>query len=84
MLRHIALVARTKHVSLAEATRVAAALQKQVARDAGPIWGLQASISAFATLKDVPIGYWPVLIMDDIHRRRRHPSRQIQPALRSR
>jgi hypothetical protein len=67
MLRHIALVARTKHVSLAEATRVAAALQKQVARDAGPIWALQASISAFATLKDVPIGYWPVLIMDDIH-----------------
>ena len=67
MLRHIALVARTKHVSLAEATRVAAALQKQVARDAGPMWGLQASISAFATLKDVPIGYWPVLIMDDIH-----------------
>jgi hypothetical protein len=67
MLRHIGLVARTKHVSLAEATKVAAALQKQVARDAGPIWGLQASISAFATLKDVPIGYWPVLVMDDIH-----------------
>jgi hypothetical protein len=33
----------------------------------GPTWGLQASISAFAALKDVPIGYWPVLIMDDIH-----------------
>jgi hypothetical protein len=67
MLRHIALVAKTRHVSLAEVARVAAALQKQVARDAGPIWGLQASISAFAGLGDVPIGYWPILVMDDIH-----------------
>jgi hypothetical protein len=67
MVRHIALVAKTNHVPLAEAARVAAALQKQVARDAGPIWDLQASISAFAALKDVPIGYWPVLVMDDIH-----------------
>jgi hypothetical protein len=67
MLRHIALVARTAHVALAEAAKVAAALQKQVARDAGPIWGMQASISAFAGLGDVPIGYWPILVMDDIH-----------------
>ena len=52
MLCQIALVAKTRHVSLAEAAEVAAALQKQVARDAGPIWGLQASISAFAELKD--------------------------------
>ncbi len=67
MLRHVGLVAGTKHVTLAEATRVAAALQKQVARDAAPLWRLQASIAAFAAVKDIPIGYWPVLIMDDIH-----------------
>jgi hypothetical protein len=67
MLRHVALVARTRHVPLAETMRVAAALQKQVARDAAPIWGLQASIAAFARDKEVPIGYWPVFVMDDIH-----------------
>jgi len=67
MLRHIALVSRTRHVALSETARVAAALQKQIARDAAPIWGLEASLSAFATLRDVPIGYWPILIVDDIH-----------------
>jgi hypothetical protein len=67
MLRHIALVSRTRHVALSEAVHVAAALQKQIARDAAPLWGLEASLSAFAMLRDVPIGYWPILIVDDIH-----------------
>jgi hypothetical protein len=67
MLRHIALVAKTRHVPLTEAVRVAAALQKQVARDASPIWGLQACVSAFASLTEVPIGYWPLIVTDGIH-----------------
>jgi hypothetical protein len=67
MLRHIALVGKTRRVPLAEVAKVAAALQKQIARDAGPIWGLKASVSAFAAPGDIPIGYWPILIMDDIH-----------------
>ena len=67
MLRHIALVSRTRHVALSEAAHVAAALQKQIVRDAAPIWGLEASLSVFASLRDVPIGYWPILIVDDIH-----------------
>lgn len=67
MLRHIALVSRTRHVALSETAHVAAALQKQIARDAAPIWDLEASLSAYATLRDVPIGYWPILIVDDIH-----------------
>jgi len=47
--------------------RTAAALQKQVARDYSPIWHVRATVSAFAALDDVPNGYWPVIVMDDIH-----------------
>jgi len=47
--------------------RTAAALQKQVTRDYAPIWHVKATVSAFAALDDVPNGYWPVIVMDDIH-----------------
>jgi hypothetical protein len=67
MLHQLALVSTIRQPSLGELTRVAAALQKQIARDVSPMWGLQASIAAFASIRDIPIGYWPVLIMDDIH-----------------
>jgi len=41
---------------------VAAALQKQVTRDFGPIWKVVATVNAFASLDDVPLGYWPILV----------------------
>lgn len=63
---HIALVSETKNVSTREVNRVAAALQRQVIRDFGPIWDIRATVSAFAELEDVPIGYWPIIVMDDI------------------
>jgi hypothetical protein len=63
---HIALVTDKSQVPLEELTAVAAALQKQVLRDFGPIWGIQADVSAFPRLEDVPLDYWPVIIMDDI------------------
>jgi hypothetical protein len=63
---HIALVTEQSQLALDQVTAVAAALQKQVLRDFGPLWGLQADVSAFATLEDVPLDYWPVIIMDDI------------------
>ena len=63
---HVALVSDQSQVALNELTAVAAALQKQVLRDFGPIWGIQADVSAFATLEDVPLDYWPVIIKDDI------------------
>jgi len=53
-------------VSLSALNLVSAAIQKQVARDLGPIWSLEASVDAFATLEDVPLGYWQVIIMDQI------------------
>jgi hypothetical protein len=46
--------------------RVSAALQKQATRDLGPIWEISATVDAFAKLEDVPDGYWPMIIRDDI------------------
>lgn len=63
---HIAIVSETTSVSLSELTRVSAALQKQVARDLGRLWNVDGTVDAFASLDDVPPGYWPVVVRDDI------------------
>src|SRR5438105_7814936 len=65
-IRQLALVSESKQIDLAEITRVAAALDKQATRDFAPIWGINSSIHAFARLEDVPLGYWPVIIQDNI------------------
>src|SRR5690242_8447746 len=68
MLTHqIALVSKTRSIKTSELTKVAAALQKQATRDLSPIWGIQATVDAFELLKDVPPGYWPVIVKDNIH-----------------
>jgi hypothetical protein len=41
-------------------------MQKQVSRDLGPIWNIDASVSVFEKLDDVPLGYWQVIIKDKI------------------
>jgi hypothetical protein len=66
MLNQVALIAETSNISLSQLNIVAAALQKQVTRDLGPIWGITASVDAFARLEDVPLGYWQVIISDTI------------------
>jgi hypothetical protein len=65
-LHHVALVSKTKKVSPEQLSAVSAALQKQVLRDFGPLWGIQASVDAFPSLH-IPLGYWPITVMDDIH-----------------
>jgi hypothetical protein len=65
-IRQLALVSETKQIKLDEITRVAAALDKQATRDFAPIWGINSSIHAFARLEDVPLGYWPMIVQDDI------------------
>jgi hypothetical protein len=45
---------------------VAAAIQKQAARDLSPIWEINATVDVFARLEDVPVGYWSVIVRDDI------------------
>lgn len=51
---------------VSELTSVAAAIQKQVARDLSQHWDVQGTISAFPRLEDVPPGYWSVIVKDDI------------------
>jgi hypothetical protein len=64
--RNLALVADTKKITPSQLTKVAAALQKQATRDFGPIWDIDASVSGFAKLEDVPSDYWPIIVRDDI------------------
>lgn len=65
-LLHVALVSEESSISFSELTTVSAALQKQVLQDYYPIWGIKATVDAFHTLNDVPVGTWPIVIMDDI------------------
>lgn len=65
-LLHIAVVTETPAIDFNQISRVSAALQKQVSRDLAPIWDIRATVDAFATLEDVPIDYWPIIISDNI------------------
>src|SRR5438874_11847189 len=66
ILRQVALVSETSGISFSDLTQTSAALQKQATRDFGPIWDVQATVDAFEKLEDVPLGYWPIIIQDDI------------------
>ena len=65
--KHVALVSDTPSVSLADVSNVSAAIQKQVTRDFGPLWDVNATVDAFPKLEAVPVDYWPVIIRDDIN-----------------
>ncbi len=67
LIRHVALVSDSPAVSFSDVAPVAAALQKQVTRDFGPVWDVQGTVDAFDKLEDVPLDYWPVILRDDIH-----------------
>jgi hypothetical protein len=62
---HVALVSLTGDVSSRSLMQVAAAIQKQVARDFAPIWGLHATVDAFDDLDSVPSDYHPVVVFGD-------------------
>ena len=64
---HVALVSQTNRVPLGQLTLASAAIQKQISRDFGPIWNIEATIDSFERLTDVPLGYWPIIILDNIH-----------------
>jgi hypothetical protein len=66
-VQQLALVSEAEQISQSELSRASAALQKQLTRDFNPIWGVNATIDAFAALEDVPLTYWPVLVQTDIH-----------------
>lgn len=64
--QNLGIVSETNRITASGLNKVAAALQKQAVRDFGPIWGVEALVSPFAQLEDMPIDYWPIVIRDDI------------------
>jgi hypothetical protein len=66
LIRHVALVSDSKSIDMGQVSVVAAALQKQVARDFGPIWDITGTVDAFDQLESVPVDYWPVVVLDNI------------------
>jgi hypothetical protein len=66
--QQIALVRDTPALPVGDLLDVSAALQKQVARDFAPIWGVTATVSPFEAIEAVPLGYCRVLVVDDTHR----------------
>ncbi len=63
---HVALVPQQVDIPLPELMRVAAALSKQVQKDFSPLWKVDATVDAFARLKDVPADYWPLIVVEDV------------------
>jgi hypothetical protein len=66
LIRQLALVSESDQISKSDVMSVAAALQKQASRDLAPIWDTSATVDAFDKLEDVPLGYWPMIVRDDI------------------
>jgi len=59
---NLGLISEVPDVELSELTRVAAAIQKQITRDFAPIWNLDAGITAFGRVEDIPVDYWIVTL----------------------
>ncbi|XZF12387.1 hypothetical protein ACTHGU_11390 [Chitinophagaceae bacterium MMS25-I14] len=66
LTRYLALVSESGAIDFSQTARIAAALQKQITRDFRPVWGIDATISAYTRLEDVPSDYWTILIKDNI------------------
>lgn len=64
---NVALVSEVEGHDPSDVARVAGALQRQAARDFGPIWQVNATVDAFPRLEDVPVGYWPMIVETDIN-----------------
>ncbi|HEY8770676.1 MAG TPA: hypothetical protein VIM03_09040 [Thermoleophilaceae bacterium] len=63
---NLALVSEVDGHDPSDVATVAAALQKQATRDFGPTWDVEATVDSFPRLEDVPVGYWPMIVKDDI------------------
>jgi hypothetical protein len=66
LTRQLALVSESHVIPRGDVSRVAAAMQKQAARDLSPIWNISGTVDAFDSLEDVPAGYWPVIVQDGV------------------
>jgi hypothetical protein len=66
LTHQLALVSESTQAQMGDLMKVSAALQKQATRDLSSIWDIAATVDPFEKLEDVPIGYWPMIVMDDI------------------
>jgi hypothetical protein len=66
LTENLALVSEIEDHDPSDIARVAAALQRQVTRDFAPIWDVSATLDGFPRLEDVPVGYWPMMIVPDV------------------
>jgi hypothetical protein len=62
----VAVVSEVAGHDQSDVARVTAALQRQAIRDFRPAWHIEATVDSFPKLEDVPVGYWPIMIRDDI------------------
>src|SRR3954469_20866773 len=62
----VAIVSEVQAHDPSDVARVTAALQRQAIRDFRPIWEVEATVDSFPVLEDVPLGYWPMMVRDDI------------------
>jgi hypothetical protein len=62
----VALVSEVPGHDPSDLARVTAALQRQAIRDFRSVWDVEATVDGFPTLEDVPLGYWPMIVRDDI------------------
>lgn len=64
---NLALVSEVPGHDPSELAKVSAALQRQAIRDFAPIWQQEgATVDTFPRLEDVPVGYWPMVIVQDV------------------
>jgi hypothetical protein len=75
---HLALVPVAR-VKFSDVAKVSAAIQKQIIRDFTPLWLIDATIDAFPRPEDVPVGYWPIYIVDTFQSGGQHKTRNNQP-----
>lgn len=62
---HVAIVSLTREVASRSILQAAAAVQKQIARDFTPFWGLRATVNAFEDLQSIPSDYRQVIVFSD-------------------
>jgi hypothetical protein len=62
LIKQVAVVSLSPQVPPATVMRMSAALQKQATRDLAPIWEVSATVDAFDSLGQVPVGSWPIII----------------------
>lgn len=65
-MTHIALVPYQVSIDPSVLDRVAAALQRQVREHFGPLWQIEATVSAFAAWSSVPADYARLIVVDHL------------------